>query len=243
MSGHSKWATIHRDKEITDAKKGQAWTRITNAIIVAVRESGGMTDPEKNFKLRLAMDKGHEVNMPKDNIDRAIARGSGEVGSEKWEEVTYEGYGPGGVAIMIETTTDNKNRTAQEVKNIFERGGGSLASRGAVAFQFASKGYIVLEKPANSEEAILKIMDLGVEDVEEEDDAIEIYTQPEDLQKIKAGLLEAGYQVKSYELALKPTVVVPISDQATSAKILTLMENLESQSDVQKVYANFDIIG
>lgn len=242
MSGHSKWATIHRQKEIDDSKRGQAWTKITNAIIVAIRAGSGITDPDQNFKLRLAIDKSRSLNMPKENIERAIERavGGGEGGA--FEEITYEGYGPGGVAIMVDAATDNKNRTAQEIKNIFDRGGGSLASRGAVSFQFTSKGLLRVAKQGNTEEMILKVMDLGVENVEEADDAIEIYTRPDELETTKNKVQEQGFSILGFELTMKPNTTIPIADKGTASKILSLMEKLEEQGDVQRVFANFDII-
>lgn len=241
MSGHSKWATIHRQKEVSDAKKGQAWTKVANAIVVAVRSGGGITDPEKNFRLRLAIEKGRSLNMPKENTEKAITRASGESEGGVFEEVVYEGFGPSGVAIMVEAATDNKNRTSQEIKNIFERGGGSLASRGAVSFQFSSKGFIILVKPEKPEEAMLKIMDIGVDDIEEVEDGIEVYTNPEELELVKQKLQAEGFQVKNYELTMKPVVNVPVIDKENAIKILDLMEKLEGQADVQRVFANFDI--
>ena len=241
MSGHSKWATIHRQKETTDAKRGQGFTKISSAIIVAIRSGGGVTDPDKNFKLRLAIEKGRAINMPKENVERAITRAAGGGEGGGFEEITYEGYGPGGVAIMIEAATDNKNRTVQELKNIFERGGGTLASQGAVAYQFSPKGLITVAKTGNSEETILKIIDLGVEDVEEEEDAIEVYTKPEELEQVRVKLQQSGFEIKSFELTMKPNTVVPIVEKDTASKVLALMERLEEHNDVQRVFANFDI--
>ncbi len=240
MSGHSKWATIHRQKEVTDAKKGLAWTKVVNAIIVAVRQSG-ITDPEQNFKLRLAIEKAKALNMPKENIERAIARGSGEKGKGKIEEVTYEGFGPGGIAVICEAATDNKQRTAQEIKNIFERGGGKLVGPGSVAFQFDKTGLVILEKPADTEEAILKIIDLGADDVEEATDAIEVYTKVENLEEIKKKLSESGFKILNFEITMRPKVTVLIPDRETAQKVLAFMERIEEQEDVQKVFANFDI--
>lgn len=241
MSGHSKWSTIHRQKEVTDAKRGQAFTKLANAIIVAVRAGGGVTDPNSNFKLRLAMEKARQFNMPKENIQRAIERGSGGAGGGTWEEVLYEGYGPVGVAVMVEAATDNKQRTAQEIKNLFERGGGSLAGPGSVAFQFEKKGFLTVNKPANPEEGVLKIMDLGVEDVEEAPDALEVYTKPEELVETKGRLEENGFVVSSFEQVMKPKTIIPVTDRPKAQQVIAFMEKLEEQADVQKVYANFDI--
>jgi YebC/PmpR family DNA-binding regulatory protein len=241
MSGHSKWATIHRQKESKDARRGQIFTKLGNAITVAVRDGGGITDPEKNFKLRLAIEKARAINMPKENIARAITRGSGGMGGEKWEEVTYEGYGPGGIAIIVEAVTDNKNRTTAEIKNLFERGGGSLAGPGAVLFQFEKAGLLTIKKNTNPDAQILKIIDLGVEDVEEATDAIEVYTKPEQITKIKEQLLKAGFEVLGTEQILKPKTSLKINDVQTSERVLKFMENLEEHNDVQRVFANFDI--
>lgn len=241
MSGHSKWATIHRQKEINDAKRGQAFTRLASAITVAVRSGGGVIDPDSNFKLRLAIEKARALNMPKENIQRAIAKGSGEGGGGQWEEVTYEGYGPGGVAVVVEAATDNRQRTGQEVKNIMEKGGGNFAGPGAVAFQFEKKGLLTVSKSANPEEDILKIMDLGVEDVEEASDVIEIYTRPESLEEVKKNLEGGGFNVTGYEIVLKPLTTVAISDVATATRVFDFLHKLEEQADVQKVFANFDI--
>lgn len=241
MSGHSKWATIHRQKEITDAKRGAAWTKITNAIIVAVRETG-IGDPESNFKLRMAIDKGRAVNMPNENVKRAIERGLGGGGaSEKWEEITYEGFGPSGVAVMIETTTDNNKRTGQEIKNYLERAGGKLVGPGGVAYQFQRVGLLIIDNPGNSEETILKLIDLGADDVEEAGDSIEIYTAPENLETMKREVIQAGYPVKSFELIYKPTTTVAIGDKETAQKILNFVDGLEELGDVQKVFANFEL--
>ena len=240
MSGHSRWATIHRQKEVTDAKRGLAWTKVTSAIIVAVRQSG-ITDPEKNFKLRLAIEKGRALNMPKETIQRAISRGSGETEKGGIEEVTYEGFGPAGIAVIVEAATDNKQRTAQEIKNIVERGGGKLVGPGSVAFLFEKTALVTLDKPQNPEEAILDIIDLGVEDVEEVTDAIEIYTKVENLEEMKKKLTEAGFKISNFEITMKPKTTVEIADKETAEKVLNFMEKIEEQQDVQKVFANFDI--
>jgi YebC/PmpR family DNA-binding regulatory protein len=241
MSGHSKWATIHRQKETTDQKRGQIFTKIGNAITVAVREGNGITDPNLNFKLRLALEKAKEVNMPKDNIQRAIDRAVGTGGVQALEEVSYEGYGPGGVAVMIEAATDNRQRTVQEIKNIFERAGGSLGSPGAVSFLFKKVGLVVVAKGDNAQETSLKLIDLGAEEVEEVEDGIEVYVGVDKLEEMKKKIAESGLEVLRSELTAKPTTFVPISDQKTASRILTLMEKLDSHSDVLKVYANFDI--
>lgn len=241
MSGHSKWATIHRQKEITDAKRGAVWTKITNAIIVAVRETG-IGDPDSNFKLRMAIDKGHAANMPNENIKRAIEKGLGAgTSGEQWEEITYEGFGPQGIAVMVEVTTNNNKRSVQEVKNYLDKNGGKLVGPGGVAFQFKRVGLIVIDNPGNSEETMLKLIDLGAEDVEEAGSVIEIYTQPGDLETVKQAVIQAGYKVNSFELAYKPTTVVTVNDGASAQKVLSFIEGLEELSDVQKVFSNLDI--
>lgn len=241
MSGHSKWATIHRQKEITDAKRGAVWTKITNAIIVAVRETG-IGDPDSNFKLRMAMDKGRSANMPNENVKRAIEKGLGAGGNgEQWEEITYEGFGPQGVAVMAEVTTDNNKRSAQEIKNYLEKSGGKLVGPGGVAFQFKRVGMIVINNPGNADETMLKLIDLGAEDVEEAVEVIEVYTMPENLEKVKQAILQAGYQINSFELAYKPTTLVAVSNIDAAQKVLGFIEGLEELSDVQKVFSNLDI--
>lgn len=243
MSGHSKWANIHRQKETTDQKRGQEFTKIANAIIVAVRSAGGITDPELNFKLRLAVEKAREIGMPKENITRAVDRALGKTEGGGLEETTYEGYGPCGVGFLVETATDNKQRTIQEIKNIFDKNGGSIASPGAVSFNFKKVGLIVISVAVESvEETILKIIDLGAEDVEVvEDGLLEIYVSPEKLIEFKEKLVGIGFQPKSVELVMKPLNLIKITDLRVGQNILNFIDKLESLDDVQKVYANFDI--
>lgn len=241
MSGHSKWATIHRQKEAADQKKGQIFTKIANAITVAVKEGGGITDPNLNFKLRLALEKARQVNMPKDNIQRAVDRAAGAGGTVALEEVVYEGFGPGGVAIMLEAATDNRQRTVQEIKNIFDRGGGSLGSPGAVSYLFKKVGLIVVDKGENAEEDILKLIDLGAEDVEEVEDAIEVYVGIEKLDQIKKNITDSGLRVVRSELTAKPTSLIQITDEKVAGRLLTLLDKLDAHDDILKVNANFDI--
>jgi len=241
MSGHSKWAKIHRQKEVDDAKKGQVFTKLGRAIAVAVRAGGGVSDPDANFQLRLAIEKAREYNMPKANIDRAIQRGAGKGEGSELVEMTYEGYGPEGIAVLVEVATDNKQRTGQEIRNLFERGGGSLAGPGSVSFQFEPRGYLVIEKPKNLEETLLKLIDLGAEDVDENEDEIEIYVKQENLEIIKERLGEAGLKLKSFELSMKPKNIIEIKEQRQAARVLNFMNNLQEHDDVQKVSANFDI--
>lgn len=242
MSGHSKWSKIHRAKEISDQKKGQSFTKLANAITIAVREGGGIGDPEFNFRLRLVIEKAREVNMPKDNVQRAIDRAVGKGEGVNLEEILYEGYGPGGVGILALAVTDNKQRTVQEVKNIFDRSGGSVASPGAVSFNFTKMGYLAVAVKGNAEEEILQIMDLGVEDVEDIGDCmLDVYVSPENLRSVKEKLNQLGYVTKSAEIIQKPINFVPVTDQKTANKVLSLVDKLESFDDIQKVFVNFDI--
>lgn len=241
MSGHSKWSTIKRQKESKDAHRGQVFTKLGNAITVAVRAGGGIGDPEKNFKLRLAMEKAHSLNMPKDTIQRAIKRGMGSKEGGDWSEIVYEGYGPEGIAVMVEAATDNKNRTTSEIKNLFERGGGSLTSPGAVSFQFKKSGLITVEKGSSPDEQILNLIDLGAEEVEEASDVIEIYIKPEQTHEMRNKIGGAGFKVLSEELIMQPVNWVKIEEKNKAEKVLKFMEGLEEHDDVQKVYANFDI--
>lgn len=240
MSGHSKWSQIKRQKEVADIKRGQLFTKLANAITIAVRQGGGVTDPESNFRLRLAIEKAKAANMPKENIERAISRALGQV--QGLEEVIYEGYGPSGVAVMVEVATDSKQRTTQEIKNILERAGGSLTGPGAVSFLFKSMGQITVSlQRQKAQEAILAVIDAGAEDVEEAGSQLLVYTKPEELNEIKERLLNLGFAVSAAELTMKPTTVTPVADPQTAQKILTLMEKLEALAETQKVYANFDI--
>lgn len=238
MSGHSHWATIKRQKEIADQQKGKVFSKISRLLAIAARDG---SDPQTNFKLRLAMEKAKQVNMPKENILRAIRKGSGEEKGERWEEVSFEGYGPGGIGIIVETVTDNKNRTTAEIKNIFERGGGNLASPGAVAYLFKKKGMITVEKTSDVNNQILQLIDFGAEDVEEATDAIEVFTLPEQLNEVKNKIERAGFVIKEAELTMEPINPVVINDFQEAERVLNFMDTLEDLEDVQKVYANFDI--
>lgn len=240
MSGHSKWSTIHRQKAITDQKRGQIFTKLGRAITIAVRDGGGVTDPAANFRLRLAIEKARTANMPKINIDRAIKRGSKEAGDEKWEEVIYEGYGPGQIGIIVECLTDNRQRTSQVIRNIFDKSGGGLAGPGAVSYQFEKAGFLTIRKPADVQKGILQIMDIeGVIDVEEVSDAVETYTLPDQVETVRNKLIEAGFEVSLTELILKPKMTVPIKEKPKVQQVLNLMEKLEDLDETQRVYTNF----
>lgn len=237
MSGHSHFATIKRTKEANDAKKGKVFSKFAREIAIAVKTGGG-TDPEFNYKLRMVIDKARTYNMPKDNIERAISRGSG---TEALEVINYEGFGPCGVGVIVEAATDNRNRTAQEIKNLFERVGGSLSGPGSVSFNFDHKGLLVVNKESNFEEQMLKLIDCGAEDVEELEVEVEVYTSPDKLREVRGNMEKAGFIIKSSELIMKPKTFQQITDSKDASKILAFMEQLDDHDDVQNVYANFDI--
>ena len=245
MSGHSKWSTIKRHKGAADIKRGQTFTKLANAITIAVK-LGGSGDPESNPRLRVVMDAAKAVNMPKENVQRAIDRGLGRLPGQMLEEVTYEGFGPGKVAFLVEGVTDNKLRTLQEVKNIFERSGGSMAGQGSVSYMFDRKGEIkVKSKGGLVEDEILELIDLGAEDVEEfiEDNIKKylVYTESLELNTMGNKITQAGYEVELQELTKKPNILIPVKDGETAKKVLDFTQKLEELDDVQKVYANFDI--
>lgn len=241
MSGHSKWAQIKRQKGAADIKRGQVFTKLSNAISLAVRHGEGITDPAQNFKLRLVIEKARSVNMPKATIDRAIEKGAGGAKGEGLEEATYEGFGPGGVAIIAEAVTDNKIRTLHTVKNVFEKNGGTLGSVGSVSYQFELKGQIIVRKDAKSlDEIFLVAADAGAQDVEEAGDEVLVYTKPEELVLVKERL-ESKLRVTDAQLFRKPVVTVSVADRDTVSRLLSFLDKLEHVDDIQKVYANFDI--
>jgi YebC/PmpR family DNA-binding regulatory protein len=241
MSGHSKWATIKRQKGANDAKRGQLFTKLSKAITIAVRQGGGTPDPDSNFRLRLAIEAARAANMPKDNIERAIQRASGKQESIL-EEATYEGFGPGGFSVVVEAFTDNKLRTVSEVKNVFNKNGGSMGAQGSVMYQFEKKGVITVAKEGKSIDDIFLIAaDNGVEDIEEIGAEVLLYTKPEDVTKVKDALSQNELTVKTFELIFRPVVISAITDNASAEKALSFVDKLESLDDVQKVYANFDI--
>ncbi len=236
MSGHSKWSTIKRQKGAKDAARGAVFTKLGNVIAVAAR---GGADPEMNFTLRLAIDKAKAANMPMANIQRSVDRGSGKLGGEQIQEVMYEGYGPGGVAIMVECATDNVNRTYPEVKLAFSKHGGNMAEKGAVAFQFDQKGMIRVK--GKGDDLMLQAIDAGAEDMEEEGEESVIYTGPKDLAKVRDALREAGIEVLEAELTFVPDNTIEVSDKETAGKIMRLMNALELIDDVSATHTNFDI--
>jgi YebC/PmpR family DNA-binding regulatory protein len=236
MAGHSKWAKIHRGKAIEDAKRGAVFTKLGNNIAVAAK---GGADPELNFSLRLAIDKAKAANMPAANIQRAIDRGSGKLGGEQIQEVMYEGYGPGGTAILVECATDNINRTYPEVRLAFSKHGGNIAEKGSVAFQFTRKGIITVK--GSGEDLLLEIIDAGAEDAAEEDGEMIIYTDPKRLAEVRDTLKAKSIEVTEAELTYVPNNTIEVTDEATAGKITRLMDALESLDDVSDTHVNFEI--
>ncbi|MBI2304334.1 MAG: YebC/PmpR family DNA-binding transcriptional regulator [Chloroflexi bacterium] len=238
MSGHSKWAQIKRQKGVADVRRGQVFTKLAREIIVAARQGGG--DPEANFRLRLAIQKARESNMPLDNIERAIRRGTGELEAESLVEVTYEGYGPGGIAILLQVLTDNRNRTVADIRNLFTRSGGSLGESGSVAWLFEPKGIITLDASARDpDELALEAIDLGAEDVRIEDSALEVYTPPHDLDKVRQALEKHKVHVSSVELSMVPKATIPVAEK-DALTALRLLDKLDELDEVQRVYTNAD---
>lgn len=245
MSGHSKWSTIKRAKGATDAKRGLSFTKIGNSITIAAK-LGNSGDSESNPRLRMALEEARSVNMPKENIQRAIDRGLGNLPGQNLEEVVYEGFGAAKVAFIVEVVTDNKLRTLAEMKNLFDRSGGALGSTGSAAFMFKKTGEIkVASKGGTSEEEMLEIIDGGAEDVEEFNDfgslKYIVYTDPTAFSQVNEYLKSKGFNIESAEVIMKPTILTEITDKEKADKVLAFTEKLESHDDVQKVYANFDI--
>jgi YebC/PmpR family DNA-binding regulatory protein len=240
MSGHSKWHSIKHAKGAADAARGKLFARLARQIEVAARDGGG--DVEANPTLRTMVQKARDASMPKDNIERAIKRGTGELDGVTYENVTYEGYATNGVAVYVEVLTDNRNRAGSEIKNVFTRNGGSLAEPGAVAWQFERKGVITVAKDQGSEDDImLAALEAGADDVEDQGDTWQITTPPADLHAVRAALDETGIVVASADLTMLPTTTVALSDASSAKSVLRVIDALEDHDDVQNVYANFDI--
>jgi len=240
LSGHSKWSSIKHKKGAADAKRGQLFSKLSRAIIVAAREGG--PDPEANATLATAVQKARDNSMPKDNIERAIARGAGgAVDGETYETVTYEGYGPNGVAILVEALTDNRNRTAADVRHVFAKSDGNLGASGAVAWLFERKGVILVPDSADEDEVMLAAADAGAEDVQFEGSSYQVTCAPDDLARVRTALEQAGLSVESADLTMLPKTTIRIEEEAAARKLLRLMDALEENDDVQDVYANFDI--
>jgi YebC/PmpR family DNA-binding regulatory protein len=240
MSGHSKWSSIKHKKGAVDAKRGKLFSKLTRAIIVAARDGG--PDPDGNATLAAAIQKARDNSMPKENIERAIARGSGATAEgESYETVTYEGYGDGGVAVFVEALTDNRNRTAAEIRHIFARNDGNLGTSGAVAWLFERKGVVIVPGEVNEDELMLAAADGGAEDVELDGSSYQVISAPDDLAGVRTSLDAAGIPFESAELTMLPKTTVPVEAEPTAKKLLRLMDALEENDDVQAVYANFDI--
>jgi len=241
VSGHSKWHSIRHKKGAVDAKRGKLFSKLTRAIIVAAREGG--PDPDNNLALQNAIEKARESSMPKDTIERAVARGAGtDADAEAYEQVTYEGYGPNGVAVLVEALTDNRNRTAADVRHIFAKNDGNLGTSGAVAWLFERNGVILVPADsADEDEVMLAAADAGAEDVSVEGSSYQITSAPEDVTSVRQALEQAGIQIESAEITMLPKTTVRIEDEAAARKLLRLMEALEENDDVQDVSANFDI--
>ena len=239
MSGHSKWSSIKHGKAISDARRGQLFTKLAKEIIIAAGQGGG--DPASNFRLRMAVQRAKDSNMPAGNIQRAIKRGTGE-GSERaqMDEVVYEGYGPGGTAILLQTVTDNKNRTVSDIRSTFSKGGGSLSEAGAVAWQFEQKGVVVVEaKGLDPDDLALEAIDAGADDFETDDSSLHIYSEPDKLEDLRKAMAGRGASIRSSELSMIPKNTVPLDErQAKSA--LRLLDRLEQLEDVQRVFSNAD---
>jgi YebC/PmpR family DNA-binding regulatory protein len=241
MSGHSKWSSIKHKKGAQDAKRGQLFSKLSRAIIVAAREGG--PDPDANATLAAAVQKARDNSMPKDNIERAIARGAGAAGdAEAYETVTYEGYAPNGVAVLVEAVTDNRNRTAADVRHIFTKNEGNLGGSGAVAWLFERKGVLLVDADsADEDEVVLAAAEGGAEDVQQEGSSLQVTCAAEDIGAVREALEAAGIEVDSAELTMLPKTTVRIDEEAAARKLLRLMDALEENDDVQDVYANFDI--
>jgi len=240
MSGHSKWSTIKRKKGAIDAKRGKIFTRLIKEITVAARAGGG--DPEGNPRLRTAVLAAKVENMPKDNIIRAIKKGTGEIAGEVYDEIMYEGYGPGGVAVLVECMTDNRNRTVADVRHFFAKNNGNLGESGCVSWMFDKKGLILVEKGKISEEELFDMaLEAGAEDVVEEESEFQIFTAPEDFEAVRAALEEKGVTLVDASVSMVPKNTVEVVDEKVGRSLMKLMESLEDHDDVQNVYSNFDI--
>ncbi len=239
MSRHSKWATIKHQKGAKDKARGKLFAKILRQVEVAAREGGG--DPEANATLRTMFQKARDASVPMDTIERAIKRGTGELEGVTYESITYEGYAPGGIAVLVEVLTDNRNRTGAEVRALFSKGGGSIAEPGAVAWQFERKGSILVDRKADEDELMLAALDGGAEDLADDGEAWRITTPPSDLHMVRAAVEAAGFEVLEADLVLQPSNTVPVADTSAAKPVLKLIDALDDHDDVQNVWANFDI--
>ncbi|MBO8159930.1 YebC/PmpR family DNA-binding transcriptional regulator [Thermosyntropha sp.] len=243
MAGHSKWANIKHKKARSDEKKGKMFTKIAKEIMIAVR-TGGSADPDANPKLKMAIQKAKEVNMPNENINRAIKKGTGEIEAEALEEIVYEGYGPAGVAFMLEIATDNRNRTASEIRHIFSKNGGNMGESGCVAWMFKRCGLISINKDSlniDEEEFMLQVLELGADDIKDEGSVFEIIVAPENFMQLKEALEKENIPLETADIVMLPENTVEITDEETASKIIKLIEKLEDHDDVQNVYTNVSI--
>lgn len=239
MSGHNKWASIKHKKAATDAKRGKIFTKIIREMVVAAKEGGG--NIENNARLRKAVDDARAANMPQDNIKKAIQRGTGELPGAVYEEITYEGYGPAGVALIVETTTDNKNRTASEIRKIFSKHSGSMGETGCVGWMFSKKGLITIEKTAGDEDTVMTVaLDSGADDFVAEDDVYEIYTKTEDFNKVLEAIKAKNIPVMESEISMIPQTYIKLEGE-NAEHMLKLLDELEEHDDVKNVFSNFDI--
>jgi YebC/PmpR family DNA-binding regulatory protein len=239
MSGHSKWASIKHKKAVVDSRRGKLFTKLARAITTAARDHGG--DLEGNPALQLAVQKARDASMPKDNIERAIAKGTGAgADTAAIEDVMYEGYGPGGVALLIEAMTENRNRTGADVRHVLSKHGGSLGEPGSVAYLFDKRGLIIVDAEAYSEDDLMPAIEAGAEDIAEDEGVFEVTTEPGELTAVRAALEEAGVEVQSFEVAWLPKARVPVAEE-DAGKVLRLIDALEDNDDVDSVHANFDI--
>lgn len=240
MSGHSKWSTIKRKKGANDAKRGKIFTKLIKEITIAAKMGGG--DPEGNPRLRSAITVAKSENMPKENIDRAIKKGTGDLGGAVYEEILYEGYGPGGVAVLVETMTDNKNRTVADIRHFFAKSGGNLGESGCVAWMFDKKGTISVDKAGVNEEQLVDVaLEAGAEDVVEEEDSFQIITAPESFNDVVDQLEKGKIKFAEATLSMVPKNTIEVTEEKAARSLLRLLDNLEDHDDVQKVHANFDI--
>ncbi len=240
MSGHSKWHTIKHKKGATDAKRGKIFTKLIKEITVAAR-TGGTSDLDSNARLRKAVTDAKGMNMPNDTIDRAVKRGAGELDGASYDEITYEGYGIGGVAVLVETMTDNRNRTVAEIRHVFSKNGGNMGEAGSVAWMFDKKGYIVVDKAAKSEDELFDIViEAGADDLQDAGDVFEIYTAPESFEAVTDALKAEGLETQAAEISMIPQNYIALTGD-DARKMMKLYDALDDNDDVQKVYANFDI--
>lgn len=236
MSGHSHFATIKRQKEAKDAARGNMFSKMARALMIAAK---GGPDPDMNFKLRFEIEKARSYGMPKENIERAIAHATTEAANIA--EISYEGFGPSGISVIVDVATDNKNRSAQEMKNLFERAGGRLSGPGSVSYNFENKGFALVKKSSDVDSQMLALIDAGAEDIEETEDGLEVYTSPEKLSGLQKKIADMGFEASSVELQMRPKNLQTVNDKDQAARALKFLQDLEDLDDVQKVFSNLDV--